>query len=178
MEKNLSILTDFYELTMMQGFFLSGMASKIAVFDLYYRKNPFDNGYVIVAGLEQAIDYVININFSDSDIEFLREQNCFCEEFLNYLKHFKFTGDVFAIKEGSIAFPNEPLLTVKAPIIQAQFLESALLNIINHQTLIATKASRIRQVTENDVIFEFGLRRAQAPDAAIFGARASIIAGL
>lgn len=177
MEKNLSMLTDFYELTMMQGFFLSNMANKTAVFDLYYRKNPFGNGYVIATGLEQAIDYIMNISFSDEDIKFLRSQNCFCKRFLDYLKNFKFTGDVFAMKEGSVAFPNEPLLTVKSPIIQAQFLESALLNIINHQTLIATKANRIKQVTGDDVIFEFGLRRAQAPDAAIYGTRASIIGG-
>ena len=177
MEKNLSLLTDFYELTMMQGFLSMGNANRNAVFDLYYRKNPFENGYAVFAGLEQAIDYVLNINFTDDDIKFLREQNCFNEEFLSYLKQFKFTGDIFALKEGSVIFPNEPILTVKAPIIQAQFLESALLNIINHQTLIATKANRIKQVTGNDVIFEFGLRRAQAPDAAIFGARASIIGG-
>lgn len=177
MQKNLSMLTDFYELTMMQGFLQSGRANKISVFDLYYRKNPFDNGYAIFAGLEQVLDYVLNIKFTDDDINFLRSQNCFSDEFLSYLRDFKFTGDIFAMREGSIAFPNEPLLTVKAPIIQAQFLESALLNIINHQTLIATKASRIKQVTDGDIIFEFGLRRAQAPDASIFGARASFIGG-
>ena len=177
MEKNLSLLTDFYELTMMQGFFLSGISERISIFDLYCRKNPFGNGYIIAAGLQQAIDYILNINFSDDDINFLASQNCFTNDFLNYLRHFKFTGDIFAVKEGDLVFPNEPLLVVRAPIIQAQFLESTLLNIINHQTLIATKAARIRQAVGNDVIFEFGLRRAQAPDAAIFGTRASIIGG-
>lgn len=177
MEKNLVLLTDFYELTMMQGFFLSGVSEREAVFDLYYRRNPFGNGFVLTAGLEQAINYIMNVSFSDDDIKFLQQQNCFHQHFLDYLRGFKFTGSIFAMKEGSIAFPNEPLLTVKAPIIQAQFLESALLNIINHQTLIATKATRIKQVAGDDIIFEFGLRRAQGPDAAVFGTRASIIGG-
>ena len=175
--RNLTLLTDFYELTMMQGYFKNQSANKTAVFDVYYRKNPFGNGYVVVAGLEQVIDYVLNINFSKEDIDFLRNNFDFEDEFLEYLRDFKFTGDIYALKEGTVAFPNEPLLTIKAPIIQAQFLESAILNIINHQTLIATKAARIKQVTGDDGISEFGLRRAQGPDAAIFGTRASIIGG-
>ena len=176
-KQNLTLLTDFYELTMMQGYFKNQSANKTAVFDVYYRKNPFGNGYVVVAGLEQVIDYVLNIKFSKEDIDFLRDNFDFEDEFLEYLSSFKFTGDIYALKEGTVAFPNEPLLTVKAPIIQAQFLESAILNIINHQTLIATKAARIKQVTGDDGISEFGLRRAQGPDAAIFGTRASIIGG-
>ncbi len=176
-DRNLTLLTDFYELTMMQGYFKNKSANKIAVFDVYYRKNPFGNGYVVVAGLEQVIDYVLNIKFSSEDIDFLRDNFDFEDEFLEYLSSFRFTGDIYALKEGTVAFPNEPLLTVKAPIIQAQFLESAILNIINHQTLIATKAARIKQVTGDDGISEFGLRRAQGPDAAIFGTRASIIGG-
>ena len=149
-KQNLTLLTDFYELTMMQGYFKNQSANKTAVFDVYYRKNPFGNGYVVVAGLEQVIDYVLNIKFSKEDIDFLRDNFDFEDEFLEYLSSFKFTGDIYALKEGTVAFPNEPLLTVKAPIIQAQFLESAILNIINHQTLIATKAARIKQVTGDD----------------------------
>ena len=175
--RNLTLLTDFYELTMMQGYFKNKSANKTAIFDIYYRKNPFGNGYVVSAGLEQVIDYVLNINFSKEDIDFLRDNFDFEDEFLEYLSDFRFTGDIYALKEGTVAFPNDPLLTIKAPIIQAQFLESTILNIINHQTLIATKAARIKQVAGDDGISEFGLRRAQGPDAAIFGTRASIIGG-
>lgn len=162
---------------MMQGYFKSQNRDRIAVFDLYYRKNPFGNGYVIATGLEQAIDCVLNIKFSQEDIDFLKSDFDFEKDFLEYLLEFKFTGDIYAVREGTVVFPNEPLLIVKAPIIQAQFLESVLLNVISHQSLIATKAARIRNVVGKDLILEFGLRRAQGPDASIYGTRASIIGG-
>ncbi len=174
---NLTLLTDFYELTMMQGYTLTKTANHEAVFDLFYRRNPSGNGYAIVAGLEQAIEYIKNLSFSDEDIEYLKSFNSFNQDFLNYLKNFRFTGDIYAIPEGSVVFPNEPLIRVKAPIIEAQMLEAALLNIVNHQSLIATKAARVVWAAEGDSILEFGLRRAQGPDASIYGTRASIIGG-
>jgi len=177
LNKNLALMTDFYELTMMQGFFARGVHNKLAVFDLYYRKNPFGNGYVIFAGLEQVINYVLNIKFSEQDIKFLRAQNIFQEEFLSYLKEFEFTGDIFSVREGSVVFPGEPLVTVRAPIIQAQLIESCMLNIINYESLIATKSARIKQVISQDIILEFGLRRAPSPEAALLGTRASFIGG-
>ena len=141
MKRNLSLLTDFYQLTMANGYVKSGIADKIAVFDLFYRQTD-EISYAVAAGLEQAIDYILNINFRDEEIEYLRSLNCFEEDFLEILKEFKFSGNVYAMPEGTIAYPNEPLLTVKAPIMEAQRMETALLTIINHQTLIATKASR------------------------------------
>ena len=174
---NLTMLTDLYEITMMQGYHYVKEVSKTAVFDLFYRKNPSGSGYAICAGLDQVIDYIKSLSFSDSDIEYLRSQNLFNDEFLKYLKSFKFTGDIYAIPEGTVVFPTEPLLRIKAPIMEAQLIESALLNIINHQCLIATKASRIVWASNGDSILEFGLRRAQGPDAGIYGARAAIIGG-
>lgn len=174
---NLTLLTDFYALTMMQGYLETNKQNEIVVFDVFYRINPQNGGYAIVAGLEQIIDYIKNINFSEDDILYLRSLNKFNEKFLSYLKDFKFTGDIYAIPEGTVVFPKEPLLTIKAPIIEAQLLEACLLNILNHQSLIATKASRIVLSAGGDNVLEFGLRRAQGPDAGIYGARAAIIAG-
>ena len=174
--ETMSLLTDFYELTMMQGYFDAGN-DKTVVFDVFYRVNPSGNGFAIVAGLEQVIDYIKNLRFSDSDIEYLRSMNTFSNEFLNYLKTFKFTGDIYAIPEGTIVFPTEPLIRVTAPIMEAQIVEAAVLNIINHQSLIATKAARVVWAAGGDAVMEFGLRRAQGPDAGIYGARAAVIGG-
>ncbi|MCH5153027.1 MAG: nicotinate phosphoribosyltransferase [Clostridiales bacterium] len=174
--RNLTLLTDFYELTMMYGYFCQGKTDEIATFDLFFR--PFDeSNFCIAAGLEQAIEYIENIHFSADDIDYLRSTKAFDEQFLNYLKDFKFTGDVRAVPEGTVVFPYEPLLIVTAPICQAQLVEAALLNIVNHQTLIATKARRVCHAAEPSSVLEFGLRRAQAPDAAIYGARAAVIGG-
>ncbi len=173
--RNLTLLTDFYELTMMYGYMKCGQKDKEAVFDLFFRGRE-ELSYAVAAGLEQAIEYIKNIEFSEEDIEYLRGLNCFDEEFLGELRKFKFTGDIYAVREGTIIFPYEPILIVKAPIFQAQFVETALLTLINHQTLIATKASKIANNTKAAVL-EFGLRRAQGPDAGIYGARAAIIGG-
>ncbi|MGN0437170.1 MAG: nicotinate phosphoribosyltransferase [Lachnospiraceae bacterium] len=173
---NLTLLTDLYELTMMQGYFEQN-SNEIVVFDAFYRKNPSGNGYAIVAGLEQIIDYIKNLSFSYDDIDYLRGLNIFSEEFLEYLAGFHFTGDIYAIPEGSVVFPQEPLVKVVAPIMEAQLVETAILNILNHQSLIATKASRVCYAAKGDGVMEFGLRRAQGPDAGTLGARAAIIGG-
>ena len=162
---------------MMQGYFKSGESSKKVVFDLFYRNNPNNGGYSICAGLEQVIEYIQNINFSNEDIQYLKNLSVFEDDFLDYLKNFKFTGDIYAIPEGTVVFPNEPLLRVTANIIEAQFIETTILNIINHQSLIATKASRVVWASHGDKVLEFGLRRAQGPDAGLYGARAAIIGG-
>lgn len=175
--ETMSLMTDFYELTMMQGYLNDGSINKTVVFDVFYRVNPSGNGFAITAGLEQVIDYIKNLHFSESDIEYLRSLNTFDEKFLTYLKSFRFTGDIYAIPEGTVVFPTEPLLRVKAPIMEAQIVETAILTIINHQSLIATKASRVAWSAGNDAVMEFGLRRAQGPDAGIYGARAAIIGG-
>ncbi len=175
--RNLTMLTDLYQLTMMYGFYRCGMSEKAAVFDLFFRKAPGGSAYAIAAGLEQAIAFVNNLHFEDEDIEYLRTLKLFDEKFLNMLKEFKFTGEIYAVPEGTVVFPYEPILRVKAPIMQAQLLETALLNLINHQTLIATKASRVVYAAEGNSVLEFGLRRAQGPDAGIYGARAAIIGG-
>lgn len=176
MVRNLTLLTDLYQLTMMQGYF-KNKASEIVIFDLFYRRNPSGNGYAICCGLEQVIDYIKNLNFSYEDIEYLRNLGIFEEEFLTYLSSFHFSGDIYAIPEGSVVFPKEPLIKVIAPIMEAQLIETALLNIVNHQSLIATKASRVVYAAGDDTVMEFGLRRAQGPDAGIYGARAAIIGG-
>ena len=173
---NLTLLTDLYELTMMQGYYKTGNKSTV-VFDAFFRENPFKGGYSIMAGLEQVIDYVKNLRFDDEDIEYLRSLHIFEEDFLEYLKGFKFSGDIYAIPEGSIIFPREPLVKVIAPVMEAQLLETALLNIVNHQCLVATKASRVCDAAEGDGVMEFGLRRAQGPDAGTYGARAAVIGG-
>ncbi len=173
---NWTLLTDLYELTMMQGYFEQGRQD-IAVFDVFYRNNPSGNGYAIAAGLEQVITYLKNLSFSYEDIEYLRTLSIFHEEFLDYLAGFHFTGDIYAVPEGSVVFPKEPLVKVVAPMMEAQLIETAILNIINHQSLIATKACRICIAAGKDSVMEFGLRRAQGPDAGIYGARAAIIGG-
>lgn len=175
--RNLTLLTDLYQLTMGYGFFRQNKHEEEVSFDLFFRRNKLIT-YSLAAGLEQAMDYLLNWHFDDEDIAYLRSLNLFDEEFLAYLKNMKFTGDVYAVREGEPVFPGEPILTVKAPLIQAQFAETALLNIINHQTLIATKSSKICRATAGKgFVMEFGLRRAQGPDAGIHGARAAIIGG-
>ena len=175
--RNLTLLTDLYQLTMGYGFYRNNKHEEEVVFDLFFRKNALIT-YSIAAGLEQAMDYLLNWRFDDEDIAYLRSLKLFDEDFLEYLKNMRFTGDVYAVREGTPVFPSEPILTVKAPLIQAQFAETALLNIINHQTLIATKSSKICRATNGQgIVMEFGLRRAQAPDAGIYGARAAIIGG-
>lgn len=173
---NLTLLTDLYELTMMQGYFESG-SSEIVIFDAFYRNNPCGNGYAIAAGLDQVIDYIKNLHFSEEDLAYLRGLGIFHEKFLEYLRDFHFEGDIYAIPEGSVMFPREPMLKVIAPIMQAQLIETAVLTILNHQSLIATKAARVVQAARGDGIMEFGLRRAQGPDAGVYGARAAMIGG-
>ncbi len=176
MSRNLSLLTDYYQLTMMNGYLQSGIADRVATFDLFFRQKG-QLTYAVAAGLEQAIEYIENLHFDEEDVAFLRKQGIFSEEFLQYLREFKFTGDVYAVREGEPVFPMEPILVVRAPLIQAQLIETALLNIINHQTLIATKASRVNYAAGEGKVTEFGLRRAQGPDAGIYGSRASMIGG-
>ena len=175
--RNLTMMTDLYQLTMMQGYMLKDMSVKKSVFDLFYRKFNDGSDYCVMAGLEQAIDYINNLGFNDDDINYLASTGIFKDEFLNYLKGFKFTGNIFAVPEGTVVFPDEPLLRVEAPTMEAQLIETALLNIINHQTLIATKARKVVNAAQGGAVTEFGLRRAQGPDAGIYGARASIIGG-
>ena len=175
--RNLTLLTDLYELTMMQGYFREKDANETVVFDAFYRNNPVQAGYSICAGLEQIIEYIENLHFEQEDIGYLRSTGLFEEDFLTYLAEFKFSGDIYAIPEGTVIFPREPLIKIIAPIMEAQLIETALLNIINHQSLIATKASRVVYAAQGDGVMEFGLRRAQGPDAGIYGARASMIAG-
>ena len=175
--RNLTLLTDLYQLTMGYGFYRQNKHEEEVVFDLFFRRNKLIT-YSLAAGLEQAIDYLLNWHFDEEDVAYLRSLKLFDEDFLTYLKNMKFTGDVYAVREGEPVFPGEPILTIKAPLIQAQFAETALLNIINHQTLIATKSSKICRATAGQgVVMEFGLRRAQGPDAGIYGARAAIIGG-
>ncbi len=175
-KQNLTLLTDFYELTMMQGYF-NNKNNDVVVFDAFYRENPCGSGYAICAGLEQLIDYIKNLRFKEDDIEYLRTLKIFDEDFLAYLRDFRFTGDIYAIPEGTVVFPMEPLVKVVAPIMEAQLVETALLNIINHQSLIATKASRVVYAAQGQPVMEFGLRRAQGPDAGTLGARAAVIGG-
>lgn len=175
--ENFTMLCDFYELTMSNGYFLNGMASKITYFDVFFRRVPDGGGFAIAAGLEQVIDYIENLHFTDEDIEFLRSKNCFDDRFLEYLRNFKFTGDIYAVPEGTPVFPNEPIMTVRAPAIEAQFVETFILLSINHQSLIATKANRIVRAAKGRPVMEFGSRRAQGIEAAILGARAAYIAG-
>lgn len=176
-QRNLTLLTDFYELTMMQGYYLRSDKQPMAVFDLFYRKNPYGSAFAIAAGLDLAMDYVLNLHFTDGDIAYLKSLNTFEPEFLEYLANFRFSGSIKAVPEGSIILPNEPIVQVTAPICEAQLVETALLNIINHQSLIATKAARVKWAAGDDEVMEFGLRRAQGPDAGIYGARACVIAG-
>ncbi len=173
---NLTLLTDLYELTMMQGYF-EQQTNEVVVFDVFFRQNPAKNGYSIMAGLEQVIEYIKNLNFTYEDVDYLRGLGIFSEDFLHYLSGFHFSGNIYAIPEGSVVFPQEPLIKVIAPIMEAQLIETAILNIINHQSLIATKTARIVFAAQGDGVMEFGLRRAQGPDAGLYGARAAMIGG-
>ena len=175
-KRNLTLLTDLYELTMMQGYYEKGQNEKV-IFDVFFRQNPCNNGYSVCAGLDQVIDYIKNLHFTYDDVDYLRGLGIFKEDFLHYLSGFHFSGDIYAIPEGTVVFPKEPLLKVVAPIMEAQLVETAILNIINHQSLIATKTSRIVFAANGDGIMEFGRRRAQGPDAGLYGARAAMIGG-
>lgn len=175
---NYTLLCDFYELTMANGYFQTKYKDTITYFDLFYRKNPDQGGFAICAGLESVVQYINNLHFSEADIEFLRSKNTFCEEFLTYLKDFKFTGDIYAVKEGTPVFPYEPLITVRANAMEAQLIETYLLLSINHQSLIATKTNRIVRAAEGRPVMEFGSRRAQGASAAILGARSAYIGGV
>lgn len=175
--RNLTMLVDFYELTMAKGYLDHNVGEKIAYFDMYFRRVPDGGGYCIMAGVQQLIEYLSTLKFTDEDIQYLKDKKMFSNEFLNYLKNFKFECDVWAIPEGNPVFPSEPLITVRGPIIQAQFIETMILLTINHQTLIATKANRICRAAEGRPVMEFGSRRAQGYDGAIYGARAAIIGG-
>ncbi len=176
MTGNLTLLTDFYEITMMQGYY-KNHNNETVVFDAFYRENPSGSGYAICAGLAQVIDYIKELHFDYDDVAYLRSLGMFDEEFLDYLAGFHFTGDIYAVPEGSVVFPMEPLVKVVAPIMEAQLVETAILNIINHQSLIATKASRVCYAASGEPVMEFGLRRAQGPDAGTLGARAAVIGG-
>ena len=177
LSRNLTLLCDFYELTMSNGYFVKGMQDKIVYFDVFYRKNPDNGGFAIVAGLEQVVEYIQNLHFSDEDIAFLQKKQLFSEDFLEFLKTFRFTGDIWAIPEGTVVFPGEPLMIVRGRAIEAQFIETYVLMMINHQSLIATKAARLTRAAKGRAISEFGSRRAQGADAAILGARAAYIGG-
>ncbi len=174
---NLTMLCDYYELTMGNGYFDHNMGDKITYFDVFYRQNPDMGGFSICAGLEQVVEYIQNLHFEPEDIEYLRGRNMFSEEFLDYLKNFKFEGDIWAIPEGTPVFPREPIMTVRAPAIQAQLIETYVLLELNHQSLIATKANRICRAAEGRTVLEFGSRRAQGIDGAVTGARAAYIGG-
>ena len=177
LSRNLTMLCDFYELTMSQGYFAKGMQDKIVYFDVFYRKNPDNGGFAIVAGLEQIVEYIKNLKFTEDDVEFLRKKQLFSEDFLEFLRSFRFTGDIWAIPEGTVVFPGEPLMIVRGRAIEAQFIETYVLMTINHQSLIATKAARLTRAAKGRAISEFGSRRAHGADAAILGARAAYIGG-
>lgn len=177
MKDNYTLLCDFYELTMANGYFELGKKDEIAYFDVFYRTVPDGGGFAIAAGLEQAIEYIKSLRFTEEDIAFLREKNLFSEEFLDYLRTFRFTGDIYAVPEGTVVFPNEPIMVIKAPSIEAQFIETFILLCLNHQSLIATKANRVVRASQGRAVAEFGSRRAQGADGAILGARASYIGG-
>ncbi|MBQ2717439.1 MAG: nicotinate phosphoribosyltransferase [Clostridia bacterium] len=176
MDRNLTLLTDLYQLTMMNGYFLEGKKDQRVIFDVFFRQNELIT-YSVTAGLEQVIDYLKNLKFTQSDIEYLKGLNLFDKDFLKHLESFRFTGDVFAMPEGTVVFPGEPILSIRSNIIEAQLVETAILNILNHQTLIATKAAKVCYAAKGGSVLEFGLRRAQGPDAGFYGARASIIGG-
>ena len=175
---NMTMLCDFYELTMAQGYFAKGYKDRITYFDLFFRRCPDGGGFCIAAGLEQVVQYIQELHFSEEDIAYLRSREMFSEEFLEYLRNFRFTGDIWAIPEGTVVFPQEPIITVRAPAIEAQLIETYLLLCINHQSLIATKANRVVRAAAGRTVLEFGSRRAQGPDAAILGARAAYIGGV
>lgn len=175
--RNLTMLTDFYEITMANGYLESGMAEDIAYFDMFFREIPENGGFAILGGIDEVISYLENLKFTDEDITYLRNKNMFSEAFLDYLKNFKFSCDVWAVPEGTAVFPGEPLITVRGPVVQAQFVETMILLLVNHQSLIATKANRIVRAAKGRPVMEFGSRRAQGPSAAILGAKAAYIGG-
>lgn len=177
LRNNLTMLTDFYEITMANGFFVAGQGDKTMYFDMFFRTIPDDGGLAIMAGVEQVINYMKNLSFTEEDIAYLREKKLFDERFLEYLRHFKFSCDVWAVPEGTPVFPHEPIVTVRGPAMQAQFVETMILVLVNHQSLIATKASRIVRAAQGRPVMEFGSRRAQGCDGAIYGARAAYIGG-
>ena len=179
MMRNLTMLMDYYELTMANGYFVNGFKDNIACFDMFYRRNPDNGGFVVSAGLEQLMEYIENMHFTDEDIAYLKGKGEFSEEFLAYLADFKFTGNIDAVPEGTICYPNTPIVTVTAPVIEAQLIETMLLLTVNFQSLIATKASRICRAAKDagQIVMEFGARRAHGSDAAILGARAAYIGG-
>ncbi|EGD46369.1 nicotinate phosphoribosyltransferase [Ruminiclostridium papyrosolvens DSM 2782] len=176
-DETYALLCDFYELTMSNGYFINGFCDKIAYFDVFFRKVPDGGGFAIAAGLEQVIEYIENLRFSKDDVKYLKDLNMFSDSFLEYLSNFRFTGDIYAVPEGTPVFPNEPIITVKAPVIEAQIIETFILLSINHQSLIATKANRIVRAARGRTVLEFGSRRAQGADGAVLGARAAFIAG-
>ena len=174
---NLTMATDLYQLTMVYGYYKSRTAHRKAVFDLFFRRLPWGNGYALAAGLEQAIEYLNELRYTKDDLEYLRSLGLFSEDFLDYLMNLRFTGDVDAVVEGTPIFPDEPIMRITAPMAQAQLIETSLANIINHQTLIATKAARVVSAAEDTEVMEFGLRRAQGPGAGLYGSRAAFIGG-
>ena len=174
---NYTMLTDFYELTMANGYFENGMAEDIAYFDMFFRQIPDRGGFAIMAGVEQLMEYMENLRFTEEDITFLRGKGIFSEEFLEYLRNFKFQCDVWCVPEGTPIFPEEPIVTVRGPVIQAQFVETMVLLLINHQSLIATKANRIVRAAKGRGVMEFGTRRAHGTAAAVYGSRAAYIGG-
>ena len=176
--RNLTMLFDFYELTMSNGYFENGMKDKIVYFDVFYRNNPDNGGFAIAAGLQQVVEYVKALHFDEDDIAYLRSKGCFSEKFLEFLKDFRFTGDIWAIPEGTVVFPGEPLMIVRGKTIEAQFIETYVLMMLNHQSMIATKAARLTRAAKGRAISEFGSRRAHGADAAILGARAAYIGGV
>lgn len=175
--KNLTLLTDFYQLTMSNAYFIENLNEEKLIFDVFFRKNPSDGGYTIVCGIDEVVEYIQNLKFTDEDIAYLDSLGVFDSKFLEYLRDFEFTGEIYAVEEGTVMFPNEPIMRVKANSIEAQIIETTILNIMNFQSLIATKASRICQAAEGDAVMEFGLRRAQGPDAGLYGAKAAVIGG-
>ena len=174
---NFTLMCDFYELTMANGYFQSDIKDQICYFDVFFRTIPDGGGFAIAAGLEQVLEYIKNIHFTDDEIAYLRSKKCFSEEFLEYLKTFRFTGDIYAVKEGTVIFPKEPIMIVRGNAIEAQFLETFVLSALNHNSLIATKANRIVRASNKHAISEFGARRAHGPLAATYGARAAYIGG-
>ena len=176
--RNISMLMDLYEMTMAHGYFTKQDNTDRVAFDVFYRRNPDQGGFAIFAGLEQVVDYLLNLHFDEEDIAYFKSLHLFSDEFLEYLRNFKFTGDVYAFKEGSIIYPNEPILTIVAPLIDAQIAETAVLTMINHQSLIATKANRIMRAAGGRIVSDFGARRAHNVDAAVYGARAAYIGGV
>lgn len=177
-DDSLALHTDLYQINMAESYWADGIGNRKSVFELFFRSLPFGNGYAVFAGLERVLDFLRNLHFSDSDLAYLKDELGYEEDFIGYLKELRFTGDVYSMVEGELVFANEPIMRIEAPLIQAQLIETALLNIVNYQTLIATKASRIKQVVKDEVVMEFGTRRAHEMDAAIWGARATIIGGI